>query len=76
MPPDPDPPGDTASTLRTAPDATPEQRAARGRAARRGESFDRALTGFGEKYADRNELDHRALVDAVRAGRLPADRDV
>ncbi|WP_326769951.1 DUF2252 domain-containing protein [Streptomyces sp. NBC_01591] len=41
----------------------------------RGHSFDRALTYFAEKYADRNEQDHRALVDAVRAGRLPAARD-
>ncbi|MET9660467.1 DUF2252 domain-containing protein [Streptomyces sp. NPDC006510] len=42
----------------------------------RGPSFDRALTYFAEKYADRNERDHQALVDAVRAGRLPAVRDV
>ncbi|WP_406015737.1 DUF2252 domain-containing protein [Streptomyces sp. NBC_00984] len=42
----------------------------------RGPSFDRALVCFAEKYADRNERDHRALVDAVRAGRLPAARDV
>lgn len=42
----------------------------------RGRSFDRALTRFAEKYADRNERDHRALVDAVRAGRLPAAEDV
>ncbi|MFJ7084094.1 DUF2252 domain-containing protein [Streptomyces griseus] len=34
--------------------------------------FDRALAAFAESYADRNELDHRALVDAVAAGRLPA----
>ncbi|MFE7266328.1 DUF2252 domain-containing protein [Streptomyces sp. NPDC057592] len=42
----------------------------------RSHSFDRALTYFAEKYADCNERDHRALVDAVRAGRLPATRDV
>ncbi|CAM5722836.1 hypothetical protein SBADM41S_11683 [Streptomyces badius] len=35
--------------------------------------FDRAVATFAESYADRNELDHRALVDAVAAGRLPAD---
>ncbi|GGR92833.1 DUF2252 domain-containing protein [Streptomyces rubiginosohelvolus] len=34
--------------------------------------FDRAIATFAESYADRNELDHRALVDAVAAGRLPA----
>ncbi|MFJ1792860.1 DUF2252 domain-containing protein [Kitasatospora griseola] len=37
-----------------------------------GDVFDRALVPFAEAYADRNERDHRALVDAVRAGRLPA----
>ncbi|MER5360835.1 DUF2252 domain-containing protein [Streptomyces sp. NPDC002785] len=38
----------------------------------RGRAFDRALAYFAEKYADQNERDHRALVDAVRAGRLPS----
>ncbi|TXS54935.1 DUF2252 domain-containing protein [Streptomyces sp. t39] len=38
----------------------------------RGESFDRALARFAEAYADQNERDHRALVDAVKAGGLPA----
>ncbi|MDL5205991.1 DUF2252 domain-containing protein [Streptomyces sp. ALI-76-A] len=38
-----------------------------------GDSFDRALTTFAEAYADQNERDHQALVDAVRAGRLPAE---
>ncbi|MFE2010675.1 DUF2252 domain-containing protein [Streptomyces sp. NPDC059491] len=38
-----------------------------------GDSFDRALATFAEVYADQNERDHRALVDAVRAGRLPAE---
>ncbi|MCF4136328.1 DUF2252 domain-containing protein [Streptomyces sp. Tue 6430] len=37
-----------------------------------GDSFDRALVTFAEQYADQNERDHRALVDAVGAGRLPA----
>ncbi|MCM2415546.1 DUF2252 domain-containing protein [Streptomyces sp. RKAG290] len=37
-----------------------------------GDVFDRALQQFSETYADRNERDHQALVDAVRAGRLPA----
>ncbi|MET9886436.1 DUF2252 domain-containing protein [Streptomyces sp. NPDC006430] len=34
--------------------------------------FDRAVITFAEAYADQNERDHQALVDAVRAGRLPA----
>lgn len=38
----------------------------------RGEVFDRALAEFAEAYADQNERDHSALVDAVRAGALPA----
>lgn len=38
----------------------------------RGDVFDRALTTFAEAYADRNERDHRALVEAVRSGRLPS----
>ncbi|MET9407368.1 DUF2252 domain-containing protein [Streptomyces sp. NPDC002935] len=37
------------------------------------DSFDRALVTFAEGYADQNERDHQALVDAVRAGRLPAE---
>ncbi|MEU3066617.1 DUF2252 domain-containing protein [Streptomyces sp. NPDC006906] len=36
-----------------------------------GDLFDRALVTFAESYADQNELDHQALVAAVRAGRLP-----
>lgn len=38
-----------------------------------GDSFDRALATFAETYADQNERDHQALVDAVHAGRLPAE---
>ncbi|MEU9918314.1 DUF2252 domain-containing protein [Streptomyces sp. NPDC051001] len=38
-----------------------------------GDAFDRALTSFAESYADQNERDHQALLDAVRAGRLPAE---
>ncbi|WP_329491988.1 DUF2252 domain-containing protein [Kitasatospora sp. NBC_01246] len=37
------------------------------------DAFDRALVEFAEAYADRNERDHRALVEAVAAGRLPAE---
>ncbi|MFJ3925280.1 DUF2252 domain-containing protein [Streptomyces sp. NPDC090022] len=34
--------------------------------------FDHALVEFAEGYADLNERDHRALVDAVAAGRVAA----
>ncbi|MFJ1744894.1 DUF2252 domain-containing protein [Streptomyces sp. NPDC088116] len=37
-----------------------------------GDTFDRALAEFAESYADQNERDHRALVDAARAGRVAA----
>ncbi|MFI6849346.1 DUF2252 domain-containing protein [Kitasatospora sp. NBC_00085] len=39
----------------------------------KGDVFDRALVRFAEAYADQNERDHRALVDAIDAGRLPAE---
>ncbi|WP_329120870.1 DUF2252 domain-containing protein [Streptomyces sp. NBC_01353] len=38
-----------------------------------GDSFDRALATFAEAYADQNERDHQALLDAVSTGRLPAE---
>ncbi|MFI6276807.1 DUF2252 domain-containing protein [Streptomyces sp. NPDC050988] len=38
-----------------------------------GDSFDRALATFAESYADQNEKDHQALVDAVRSGRVTAE---
>jgi uncharacterized protein (DUF2252 family) len=38
----------------------------------RGDSFDRALVEFAEKYADVNEEDHRALIQAIEDGRLEA----
>ncbi|MEV6311784.1 DUF2252 domain-containing protein [Streptomyces sp. NPDC051840] len=41
----------------------------------RSDVFDRALQEFAELYADQNERDHRALVGAVAAGRLPAAED-
>jgi uncharacterized protein (DUF2252 family) len=34
--------------------------------------FDRALLEFAEAYADQNERDHQALVDAVKAGTIQA----
>ena len=39
------------------------------------DAFDDALAHFAESYADTNKRDHRALVDAIRSGRLPADSD-
>jgi uncharacterized protein (DUF2252 family) len=38
----------------------------------RGDSFDRALTEFAEAYADQNEQDHLALIEAIESGRLEA----
>ncbi|WP_030898065.1 MULTISPECIES: DUF2252 domain-containing protein [unclassified Streptomyces] len=38
-----------------------------------GEAFDRALETFAELYADQNEKDHQALVDAIQSGRLQAE---
>ena len=37
-----------------------------------GDVFDRAITTFSEAYADQNERDYAALVDAVNSGRLEA----
>jgi hypothetical protein len=34
------------------------------------EDFDEAIADFSESYADQNEQDHKALVQAVREGRL------
>jgi hypothetical protein len=34
--------------------------------------FDRAIATFAEAYADQNEHDHAALVDAIDAGRVDA----
>ncbi|GGL88044.1 hypothetical protein GCM10010129_34850 [Streptomyces fumigatiscleroticus] len=36
------------------------------------DAFDRAVASFAELYADRTELDHRALAEAVRDGRVVA----
>ncbi|MFF3333407.1 DUF2252 domain-containing protein [Streptomyces sp. NPDC002888] len=38
-----------------------------------GDVFDRALATFAELYADQNERDHQALVDAIKVGRVPAE---
>lgn len=39
-------------------------------------TFENALTDFSEAYADQNERDHEALVEAVREGRIEADVEV
>ena len=36
--------------------------------------FDRAMVEFSERYADQNELDHAAFLEAVKSGRLAGDR--
>jgi uncharacterized protein (DUF2252 family) len=38
-----------------------------------GPSFDRAIVEFSNAYAEQNERDHRALVEAVDAGRITAE---
>ncbi|WP_371102669.1 DUF2252 domain-containing protein [Streptomyces sp. PU_AKi4] len=38
----------------------------------RGDRFDRALAGFAQEYADRNQRDFEALGEAVRSGRVRA----
>jgi uncharacterized protein (DUF2252 family) len=37
------------------------------------DTFDRALAEFAEAYADQNEQDYNALVDAVKSGRITAE---
>jgi uncharacterized protein (DUF2252 family) len=41
-----------------------------------GTAFDRAIATFAEAYADQNERDYAALEQAVRDGRLAAERGV
>jgi len=37
-----------------------------------GNVFDRAILAFSEAYAEQNDRDHKALVEAVKTGRFPA----
>ena len=37
-----------------------------------GDQFDRAITDFAGRYADQNEQDYQAFVEAIRSGRLQA----
>jgi len=41
-----------------------------------GSSFDEAIGEFAEAYADLNERDHQALLDAIRSGRIVAETGV
>ena len=36
------------------------------------DAFDQAIADFAEAYADQNERDYDALVDAVKSGRIAA----
>ena len=38
--------------------------------------FDQAIAQFAAAYADQNERDYKALVDAVASGRITAERDL
>jgi hypothetical protein len=38
--------------------------------------FDNAIADFSAAYADQNERDHQALVDAVQSGRVAATQGV
>jgi uncharacterized protein (DUF2252 family) len=38
----------------------------------KGDAFDRAVAKFASEYADQTERDHRAMTDAIAAGRLDA----
>ncbi|GAY10525.1 hypothetical protein TOK_4886 [Pseudonocardia sp. N23] len=40
----------------------------------RGRAFDEGMTAFAHAYADQNAADHRSLVDAIAASRLPTAR--
>jgi uncharacterized protein (DUF2252 family) len=41
-----------------------------------GSGFDKAICRFSTAYADRNELDHQRLADAVAGGEVPAELGV
>jgi hypothetical protein len=42
----------------------------------RSDRFDLAVADFAEAYADQNERDHAALVEAVKRGRIPAETGI
>ena len=40
------------------------------------DTFDRAIADFASSYADQNERDYEALVDAAKSGRITAEHGV
>jgi hypothetical protein len=42
----------------------------------KGDIADRAIARFARAYADQTEADHRALQQAVKSGRLPAEHGI
>jgi Uncharacterized protein conserved in bacteria (DUF2252) len=38
--------------------------------------FDRAIAEFAEAYADQNEVDYAALLEAIRSGRIEAQAGI
>jgi predicted alpha/beta hydrolase len=40
----------------------------------RGNAFDKAMAEFAERYADQNERDYEALLEAEKAGRIEVER--
>jgi uncharacterized protein (DUF2252 family) len=42
----------------------------------KGAAFDKAIAAFSVKYADQNERDHQALLEAVKSGRVVAETGV
>ena len=42
----------------------------------KGDAFDRSITDFSERYADQNEKDYQAFVNAIHTGRLEATEGV
>ena len=41
-----------------------------------GDVFDKAMVTFADAYAEQNDLDHRALTDAIKSGRMAATTGV
>ena len=42
----------------------------------KGDGFDQSITDFSERYADQNERDFKAFIEAIRSGRLTATEGV
>ena len=42
----------------------------------KGDQFDRAMTSFAENYADQNERDYAAFIEAIKSGKLEATQGV